>query len=1029
MGKIIFPRGSEWRRWDLHVHSLYSTLNNDFGANFEAYAKLLLTKAVNSKIAVIGITDYFCMRGYQELKELINDAPRLEALLGKEISDEARKILILLNVEFRGSELIVDKDAKSHRINFHVLFSDELEVKILDEHFFRELKFSTSAIPGAQDRKESLTLSNLEELGKRLKAEQKNFRGESNLYVGMMNAAISLKDVTEVLAGQLSRFKDRYLVAITDDLSKISWADQGHLVRKLYYQRAHMIFSSNLNTRAFALGEKHESVEDFEKEFMSRKPCIHGSDAHTYDKLFAPDDDRFCWIRADPSFQGLRQLLNEPKDRVYIGTEPKQLKRVRDNATKYLEEVSFQQLSAPDGAQSWFADVSVPLNSGLVAIIGRKGSGKSALADTLGLLSDCDTYKEFSFLSDKRFLFSKDHLGELFSATTKWRSGMVRTKKLSAGVDRNSPSLVKYIPQNYLEKICDQIEDRVDRQFYSELTDVIFSHVPNESRLNKESLNELIDYVAENKKTAISKLLVDLGKLNDSVAKKESLLRDEHRIGLIEKLRLKKAELESHETSIPQAAPSPSNDPETLASLELQRKATEASRLHVENLRAREALQAQRRAESEFQIAAGRRLQDGISEIERTVTAFYNENDESSDLLGVDLRKAVRLQVDISQILKLIGSATIHREQAIKGLDVNDKDSLPSLRIAAEKTFDQAVAGLDAPNRRFTQYKQAHAAWLLRKNQIIGAEDDPESIKGLEHALVNLNLLPAEITKLESERTKLVGDIWRRKNEVLKIYEQYYLPVREFMRRDNQVGLGFSAVISEHGFVDRLLSFLHRGKKGSFMGDGGRQRAVELISRADFSTEQSVIAFLANVIEHLTHDKRDSQGTTTRVEDQIVQSTTPALVYDYLYGLSYLEPRYELTWQDKQLEKLSPGERGSLLLIFYLHVDKRDVPLIIDQPEENLDNETIMEMLVPAIKSARERRQIILVTHNPNLAVVCDADQIVHCKINKSQNNVITYSSGSLEEPVITQGIVDVLEGTMPAFHLRDAKYSILDDE
>ena len=100
-------------------------------------------------------------------------------------------------------------------------------------------------------------------------------------------------------------------------------------------------------------------------------------------------------------------------------------------------------------------------------------------------------------------------------------------------------------------------------------------------------------------------------------------------------------------------------------------------------------------------------------------------------------------------------------------------------------------------------------------------------------------------------------------------------------------------------------------------------------------------------------------------------------VYDLVFGLSYLIPRFELRWQDKALDQLSPGERGTLLLVFYLLVDKLDTPLIVDQPEENVDNQTITSLLVPAIKEAKRRRQIVMVTHNPTLAVVCDADQVI----------------------------------------------------
>ncbi len=115
------------------------------------------------------------------------------------------------------------------------------------------------------------------------------------------------------------------------------------------------------------------------------------------------------------------------------------------------------------------------------------------------------------------------------------------------------------------------------------------------------------------------------------------------------------------------------------------------------------------------------------------------------------------------------------------------------------------------------------------------------------------------------------------------------------------------------------------------------------------------------------------------------------------------------------------------MLIFYLLIDRENVPLVIDQPEENLDNETVAELLIPAVSHAKKHRQIILVTHNPNLAVVCDADQVVHASIDKANGNLVTYTSGAIEDPTITKLIVDVLEGTKPAFDLRDAKYEVLD--
>ncbi len=99
------------------------------------------------------------------------------------------------------------------------------------------------------------------------------------------------------------------------------------------------------------------------------------------------------------------------------------------------------------------------------------------------------------------------------------------------------------------------------------------------------------------------------------------------------------------------------------------------------------------------------------------------------------------------------------------------------------------------------------------------------------------------------------------------------------------------------------------------------------------------------------------------------------------------------------------------------------MPIMIDQPEGNLDNYTVAQTLVDCIKAARIRRQVFIVTHNPNLAVACDADQVIHAAMDKTIGNVVTYTTGALENPAMTDYVTDVLEGTRWAFDKRGAKY------
>ena len=192
----------------------------------------------------------------------------------------------------------------------------------------------------------------------------------------------------------------------------------------------------------------------------------------------------------------------------------------------------------------------------------------------------------------------------------------------------------------------------------------------------------------------------------------------------------------------------------------------------------------------------------------------------------------------------------------------------------------------------------------------------------------------------------------------------------------------------------------------------------------DLGTRDGVLAFveqLHGAILDAATKARDGAGGAAPI---LKKDRTAVEVYDLIFGLGYVEPRYSLLFQETQIEKLSPGQRGALLLIFYLLVDTGRNPIILDQPEENLDNETVVSLLVPVISSAKKRRQIIMVTHNPNLAVVCDAEQIICSTFDRKNDSKIEYVAGAIESPEINKRVVNVLEGTMPAFNNRSGKYA-----
>ena len=254
-----YSRGSEWRRWDLHVHTPYSALSNGFGDDFDAYAKAVFEAALEKQIAVIGVTDYFSIRGYRELRDLQRNETRLAELLGADAAEKARRILLLPNVELRLRDMVRvgEKDA---RINLHIIFSDEISPQDIEEKFLRRLEFTSESAPDTPDARMALSEENLGALGKQLKEDHQKFQGDSDLKVGMTQAVVTHEQISEML--EKTRVFDKrhlLLVAADEDLSDISWDSQGHLTRKLLIQKAHMLFSSNAATREFGLGLKHPS--------------------------------------------------------------------------------------------------------------------------------------------------------------------------------------------------------------------------------------------------------------------------------------------------------------------------------------------------------------------------------------------------------------------------------------------------------------------------------------------------------------------------------------------------------------------------------------------------------------------------------------------------------------------------------------------------------------------------------------------------------------------------------------------------
>ncbi len=382
-------KGSEWKKWDLHVHTPYSYLNNQFGDNFDEYVKKLFLEAIKNKISVIGITDYFSIDGYKAIKnDYLENNKKLKELFSTEEIDKVKDIKLLPNIEFRLNKII-----GTNRINFHVIFSDEVEINDIEENFLHDLEFVYEGTPQGSDEKWKLKKTNIVELGKKLILEQPEL-GDNELFVGLKCAVVDDTQILEILNNKQSKFRDKYLVIVPsdEDLSNINWRSQDHNVRKVIIQKADLLFASNPNTIKWGLGEFNASRQEFINEFKSAKMCIWGSDAHDFKNLFKPSQNRLTWIKANPTFEGLKQITYE-SSRVYIGKNKPLSPIHKLHSLKFDFPVDLTW----KGDKFCFSGITnIEFSPYLTCIIGGRGSGKSTL---LNLIAN-KLGKDENFLSE-----------------------------------------------------------------------------------------------------------------------------------------------------------------------------------------------------------------------------------------------------------------------------------------------------------------------------------------------------------------------------------------------------------------------------------------------------------------------------------------------------------------------------------------------------------------------------------------------------------------------------------------------------
>jgi ABC-type cobalamin/Fe3+-siderophores transport system ATPase subunit len=318
---------------------------------------------------------------------------------------------------------------------------------------------------------------------------------------------------------------------------------------------------------------------------------------------------------------------------------------------------------------------------------------------------------------------------------------------------------------------------------------------------------------------------------------------------------------------------------------------------------------------------------------------------------------------------------------------------------------------------------------------------------------LELSNLVTKVNALEGLSSTL-ANLQQRRDQAVAESNQIQLRIREIEEKLAKI----NELNSERQtlYADALLSIknklIHmRGAIDLFSKDKN-----ELLEKLDFegkleceSRKQDYIETLAEKIDNRSHSFADISSKFEALMSNLLQNVNESTssddvrsaVKDLMDGASsfrlkgritesefysavlsiFIELDLDITFDKKTLNSLSMGERAVVLLKIMLAIDDR--PLLIDQPENHLDNRYVYNELKPAFRKAKSKRQIIIATHNANLVVNTDADQVI---VADNTDGIVTYKSGTLEDKDIRESIKAILEGGDEAFQKREARYGFV---
>ncbi|WP_348773909.1 TrlF family AAA-like ATPase [Flavobacterium sp. GSB-24] len=925
----MINRGSEWRKWDLHFHTPSSYDYQDKSITNEKIIEIL----EKNNISVIAITDHHLI-DVEKIIDLQN--------IGKN-----KNITVLPGIEFR-AEL-----GGSESIHYIGIFSEKLNKQELSDIW---IKLQSTC---------KITQTDIQAIG-----------GDANIQCDFKETSKLIHELgglVTVHAGSKANTFENITNSLPDKIAQKISLVKGFID---IFELGKEIDQTSYNNIVFPnLGFK--------------LPMIICSDNHKITDYVVKQN---LWIKANPTFEGLKQITYEPEERVRIQKEQPESEKL-DNLM--IEKITFKS------SNKRFTEEPIYFNKNLNVIIGGKSSGKSILlyeiartlysnvSDKVLKYTDIEDYKEKD-LYDLSFV-SKDYIDtdynfniDLFSTS----SQSLKDRTVNSSI---LPS-IKYIPQNHLANLVDKsrkngatlkklIRDLIleDPDYKTKYDDFV-AH----AQRNDEKRSQDIDYYF-NLKNDLKKKEDDLQTKGDTKALKEGIEFNKQKITQLNKDFTPEEQIQYKDL----------NEKLSLLNIKENEVNTDFEKLDI---------------------------------FRSDIARFFNEFVSKKKLL-LDSLQNETIKNEYSSKLQFIDEALININEISKEFIKDEDNKFIFGSTFAEETILVNVAkesvgiSLQAFNNKLEDQKQVAA---LQRS----IAEDESKLAAIEQFLKEI-----ETTKIAivSQREKIFIDFAANLKLYEAIIEDLKPRISNIQNKTDKIEI---LPVIKYNFpkfrdlADEIFNGRSFNNQGfSYLYQYANDNPKSALAEVDFAEIEKALRVMFEKIEN-------NQLVTKGGNSQ--KDACEKIFTDFFFD------HWDVKSQGDDIHKMSTGKASFVLLKLIIKLSKDDGPILIDQPEDNLDNRSVSHELVEFLKEKKRERQIILVTHNPNIVVNADAENIIVAN-QKGQNDTgkestsdyhFDYINGALEDSFpkngktdllksmgIREHIAEIVEGGKEAFKKREKKY------